>query len=250
MERREKEARYRREDFARLLRHERRIEAETTWEEAVPWLEPEPEWKELESLEEKRELFDAFVAKRQAKQAERRRRGEEEGEAVDDDARDSRRHKHRKDKKRWAGKLVWRGGGGGGIGLAENGKGARSVNPTDSQTRLGAAGGRGPHVHTPSRIEGCLGACVQCLPPPRCTGRVPVHAQAGLPLPGPEPLHPAATRRSHRDSDDDRSGKRHRRRQERSRSRSASERRSSGRYPSSSRRRSTSRGRYRSESRE
>lgn len=44
---REKEHRYQREDFSRLLRHERRIEAETPWEDAVQLLEKEPEWKEV-----------------------------------------------------------------------------------------------------------------------------------------------------------------------------------------------------------
>ncbi|KFM23843.1 Pre-mRNA-processing factor 40-like protein A [Auxenochlorella protothecoides] len=99
---REKEHRYQREDFSRLLRHERRIEAETPWEDAVQLLEKEPEWKELESLEEKRELFDAFIAKLKAKEAERaeRKKSRRDDDRSDDERRDRKRHKHKKDRKR------------------------------------------------------------------------------------------------------------------------------------------------------
>ncbi|KAK2080569.1 hypothetical protein QBZ16_000423 [Prototheca wickerhamii] len=59
--RRAKQARYRREDFTRMLRHDRRIVAESTFEEAQEWLKDEPEWKDLASDAERKELFDAFV---------------------------------------------------------------------------------------------------------------------------------------------------------------------------------------------
>ncbi|PRW33660.1 pre-mRNA-processing 40A isoform A [Chlorella sorokiniana] len=102
----EKKARRAREDFQYMLKHMRDIKPETSWEEATELCKGEPEWADVPSEEERKQLFEEYIEKLKAKEAERaeRKRARESGEGGDasgsDDERREKKRKHKKEKKR------------------------------------------------------------------------------------------------------------------------------------------------------
>eukprot|EP00887_Chlorella_sp_A99_P000160 scaffold16.g160.t1 len=70
----EKAKRRAREDFSHMLRSMRSIKADATWEAAQEACAGEPEWKEIEDEEERKELFEEHILKLVAKEAERAER--------------------------------------------------------------------------------------------------------------------------------------------------------------------------------
>ncbi|PSC74832.1 pre-mRNA-processing 40A [Micractinium conductrix] len=99
----EKKARRAREDFLYMLKHTRGLKAETTWEEAVELCKGEPEWGDVGSDEERQKLWEEFVGKLKAKEAERaerkRSRGGDDGGDSSGGEEGDRREKKKKHKK-------------------------------------------------------------------------------------------------------------------------------------------------------